>query len=275
MAWLTSLLAKPPLPPHLFLDDIEVKLVVNQRAKRMILAIESQNGQARLTLPPNALLEEGQAFLRKQQTWLRRQIDKLEKARQDSNVSDQRSKANLALGECPIVYLHGEAHIVEAVGLMKGLGRVEQPNQATDEGNTQSSGGMPRIIVAGKPEQSLMRAKRFLRQQAEDILSKDCWALYQTHQALLGQKARKLNFVQIKAQKSRWGSCSSAGRVNLNWRLIQFPPSIRHYVICHELAHLAEMNHSAAFWQLVDKMVTNRHRARHWLRTHAKSLMIE
>ena len=56
---------------------------------------------------------------------------------------------------------------------------------------------------------------------------------------------------------SRWGSCNRRGQVRLNWRLLQAPPHIINYVICHELAHLKQMNHSAQFWAEVEGLFPN------------------
>ena len=57
--------------------------------------------------------------------------------------------------------------------------------------------------------------------------------------------------------QSRWGSCNSRGQVRLSWRLLQAPPHIINYVICHELAHLKQMNHSAKFWAVVEQLFPN------------------
>lgn len=54
--------------------------------------------------------------------------------------------------------------------------------------------------------------------------------------------------------RSRWGSCNSRQEIRLNWRLLQAPPHIINYVVAHELAHLKEMNHSAKFWAIVEKI---------------------
>lgn len=57
--------------------------------------------------------------------------------------------------------------------------------------------------------------------------------------------------------QSRWGSCNSCGEVRLSWRLLQAPPHIINYVICHELAHLKQMNHSAKFYAVLESLFPN------------------
>ncbi len=59
--------------------------------------------------------------------------------------------------------------------------------------------------------------------------------------------------VFIKNQRRRWGSCSSHGNLNFNYKLLYLPACLRDYVIIHELCHLKELNHSKDFWDLVDK----------------------
>ena len=60
--------------------------------------------------------------------------------------------------------------------------------------------------------------------------------------------------VFISSANGRWGSCNSRREVRFSWRLIKARPALIDYVVCHELAHLRHMNHSAAFWQEVERM---------------------
>ena len=72
---------------------------------------------------------------------------------------------------------------------------------------------------------------------------------------------------------TRWGSCSSDGKIRLNWRLIHFPLSIIDYVVAHELAHLREMNHSPRFWQTVESIFPEFREARQTLKSHPPELL--
>ena len=79
--------------------------------------------------------------------------------------------------------------------------------------------------------------------------------------------------VFVKAQKTRWGSCSSKGNINLNCLLMNAPAYVRKYVIVHELAHRKEMNHSERFWKVVADEIPEYQKAVKWLKTNGDSLI--
>lgn len=76
-----------------------------------------------------------------------------------------------------------------------------------------------------------------------------------------------LKRVFIKNSKSRWGSCSSAGNLNFNYKLLFLPPEVLDYVVVHELCHLKEFNHGPEFWLLVGQVLPNHKDLRRQLRT--------
>jgi predicted metal-dependent hydrolase len=59
------------------------------------------------------------------------------------------------------------------------------------------------------------------------------------------------NSYAISSAGTRWGSCTVAGNIRLNWKLVHYPLALLDYVVVHELAHLREMNHSPRFWAVV------------------------
>jgi predicted metal-dependent hydrolase len=76
--------------------------------------------------------------------------------------------------------------------------------------------------------------------------------------------------ITVRDQRSRWGSCSPSRRISLNWRLIQVPPSVRDYVLLHELAHLHHPDHSRGYWKEVERICPWHREARAWLRVSAR-----
>jgi predicted metal-dependent hydrolase len=78
--------------------------------------------------------------------------------------------------------------------------------------------------------------------------------------------------VQIRDQKKRWGSCTSAGRLYINWRCILAPEPVLDYIVVHELCHLLVMNHSPRFWANVKTVLPDFETRRKWLRTNGINL---
>ncbi|MBZ8118034.1 M48 family metallopeptidase [Roseovarius sp. LXJ103] len=87
-----------------------------------------------------------------------------------------------------------------------------------------------------------------------------------------GVLGRPYSRITLRDTRSRWASCSSTGALNYSWRLIMAPPDVLDYVAAHEVAHLAEMNHSQAFWDIVARLCPGYDAHRLWLKTHGTAL---
>lgn len=75
--------------------------------------------------------------------------------------------------------------------------------------------------------------------------------------------------IRIKKPRTMWGSCSSKGNLNFNYRLIFLPEELIDYIVVHELCHLKEMNHSKKFWDLVAKTMPNHRELRRRLKEYS------
>jgi predicted metal-dependent hydrolase len=79
--------------------------------------------------------------------------------------------------------------------------------------------------------------------------------------------------IEIRDQRSRWGSCSTRGTLSFNWRLVLAPFEVLDYVVVHELCHLREPNHSRRFWRLVESRRPDWRAQREWLNEHGPELL--
>ena len=110
------------------------------------------------------------------------------------------------------------------------------------------------------------RVQRWLHVQALEVFGERL----PVYAAKLGVEFRAY---ALSSAATRWGSCSSDGKIRLNWRLIHFPVHVIDYVVAHELAHLREMNHSPRFWATVESIFPDFREARHTLKHHPPELL--
>jgi len=92
------------------------------------------------------------------------------------------------------------------------------------------------------------------------------------YSAIIGVFPQKIT---IREQKTRWGSCSARGNINLNWKLIMASLEVLDYVVIHELCHMREMNHSKKFWKLVEGVFPKYKECRSWLKEYGDLLSLE
>jgi len=103
------------------------------------------------------------------------------------------------------------------------------------------------------------RVEAFLKLRARDRLA----AASDRYAAAVDRSYTRLS---LRDTRSRWGSCSSKGVLMYSWRLVMAPPAVLDYVAAHECAHLVEMNHSAAFWNVVARLMPDYDQHRRWLK---------
>jgi predicted metal-dependent hydrolase len=92
----------------------------------------------------------------------------------------------------------------------------------------------------------------------------------QVHQELNIQK--EIKDIRFKRTKTKWGHCTSDGRMQFNWLIMMAPPEIIRHVVVHEVCHLEHMNHSKDFWSLVYQSDKEHTAHRQWLNAHSHTL---
>lgn len=214
---------------------VEVLLRRSARARRISLRVSSIDGKVTLTCPKGVREAEALGFAEEKADWLR------------ANLSKRPEEVVVGLGvEVPI-----RGAMVRVVA---GGGRAVTLRSDAGE-----------VAVPGRPERAGARLLGFLKELARARLAEAS----DRYAAALGREYSRLT---LRDTRSRWGSCSSAGGLMYSWRLIMAPDSVLDYVAAHEVAHLAEMNHSARFWAEVERLYGDHRAARQWLKAHGSSL---
>jgi len=120
------------------------------------------------------------------------------------------------------------------------------------------------LVPPGDPHPALERwYRRMARHEVSTRLDRAT--------AVIGSPYRDL---VIRAQRTRWASCSATGRMSFNWRLLLAPESVLDYVVWHEVCHLQVLDHSPRFWALLERHWPRYRQDRDWLRRHGATLVL-
>ncbi|MDF2840148.1 MAG: hypothetical protein K0Q99_920 [Clostridia bacterium] len=147
------------------------------------------------------------------------------------------------------------------------------------------------IAYAGKSAQIIFREDKFNiylnnklsggKLQSEALQQLKQWMVEKAEEEIK-QRAKEFgmiigvhyNHIRIKDTKTRWGSCSSKGNLNFNFRILMAPKEVMDYIIVHELCHLKQMNHSKAFWNEVAQYMPDYSIHKEWLKANGRTLYV-
>jgi predicted metal-dependent hydrolase len=214
-----------------------VSIRVSQRARRVGLRIDSAERKVELVLPRGVPERTGLRFLAAKRGWI---------------------AARLAALPQPVPFAEGA--IVPLLGVPHRIRREHDPSAppiSVTDGE---------IRVRGDPAHLARRVRDHLVAAARAELVSRARRLA----ARIGRDVARVN---VRDTKSRWGSCSGQGNLSFSWRLIFAPEPVLDYVVAHEVAHLAEMNHGPRFWHLVESLTPGSAGPRGWLKRHRSRLL--
>ena len=218
--------------------SIAVSLRRSARAQRMALRLHPARRAVELVLPGRASIARALDFLKDREGWIVAQALRLPPAVPFVDGA-----------EIPIL---GVPHRLHAAARQPGA----PPFRIADG----------RIEVTGQPEFIARRTRAGLAAHARRLLSDKTAAMA----ARIGRTPGRLS---VGDAATRWGSCAASCNIKYSWRLVLAPERVLDYVVAHEVAHLAEMNHSSRFWRLVETLHPGLEAERDWLKRHGAQLL--
>ncbi len=205
----------------------------SKRARRIKIIIKPD--YLRITLPPRATQKEGLAFLNEMREKVKKSQKKI--AEQTLVVDENHPLQTLSF----ITKVQAADRDKVFFKLSKGVLLIEYPKEQNS-----NSEQLQKYFKNG--------IQFFLRKEAKRLLPNRLSELASLH----GFKYKDL---KIQSSKTRWGSCSNKGNINLSLYLLMMPAHLVDYVMLHELCHTKEMNHGDTFWKLMDKVTNNQAKA--------------
>ena len=212
---------------------IEVHLRRSQRARRFSLRISNSSGIVSLTVPKRASAKAAIGFAQDQEVWLRHNLEKRPKQ---------------------VLPVFGGSILLDGRNVTLAQGSQRSP--VLRDGV---------LSLYGHEEALAARLRGYLKTLARE-------RLLNASEQYASAIGRDISRITLRDTRSRWGSCTSEGNLMFSWRLVMAPRAVQDYVAAHEVCHLVEMNHSAAYWRLVESIYPDYQNQRNWLKINGATL---
>jgi predicted metal-dependent hydrolase len=216
--------------------EIEYEVRRSDRARRVRVNVDPARG-VEVVLPRRAPAREAAAAVSELRPWIERRLAEVERVR-----------AVVAARGHTVPYLGATLHVVAQPGRTRAHRRGDELFVPT------GAGRLPAL-------------ERFYRRAAHAEVGGRLDAAC----AAVGVSYSRLS---IRAQKTRWASCSRSGVMSFNWRLLLAPEPVLDYVVWHEVCHLEVLDHSPRFWRLVGERCPGYRQQVRWLRGHGATLIL-
>ncbi len=224
--------------------EVFCKVIVNPRVKgiKFKMGLGDKDFLLTLTIPSPLSQKELNGIIQEKEDWIVKNYDRLDKLLQQIPQLKFEDGTKIPyLGEELFLVLKREERDSNNISI-----KHQKDQIIIEAGYDNSSSVLVRVLEA------------WYREEAKQVFD---------HRIPLYAKiiGVKYNKIFIKDQKTRWGSCSSQGNLNFNFRLVMGPLFVLDYIIIHELCHIVHPNHSRAFWTLVHKHCPKYKEAKKWL----------
>ena len=121
------------------------------------------------------------------------------------------------------------------------------------------------FLVSGRTQPTLKELRLLLEQFFKDHAKQTLIQLTQARALQLGVQDKLLD-IRFRRTKTKWGHCTSQGRIQYNWQIMGAPLDVQDYLVCHEVSHLIHGHHGPEFWQCVAQLCPDYQKHRQWLK---------
>ena len=215
--------------------DFPLKVIEPSQCRRLTLRIDGKEKKAVLSLPPRCSSKRAIKFVEENRAWIEAHLLTVPESKKFSDGDS--------------VTLFGQKMRIKHSPELKCGVRAEN--------NV--------IFVSGSQEFLPRRVRDFIKKESLKKLTE----MSKDKASQIGCEVKK---VTVKDTKSRWGSCSTLGNINYNWRIAFAPMEVADYLVAHEVSHLRHLNHSPEFWNCVKSLCPLSEESRNWLKKNGNLL---